>query len=116
MSNCNHCSDFSSIKCVTCPGDYAEVQDNICNKKPSNACLDCRKCIIVKYVRLDITDFIFLPIHINHSKVLPIANKIISAGFLNITKMNTFGDSISLNKKPKQDDIEIIKLLLRGNR
>lgn len=83
-----------------------------CKKKTIDKCLDCKKCIILKYVRTDVTDFFFFPIHINHSKILSISKDIISAGFFNLTKMETFGESISLGKRPKKDDIEIIKVIL----
>jgi hypothetical protein len=85
-----------------------------CNKKVSNECIDCRKCIIMKYVRFGLTDFLFSPIHIPHNSINLYNNKAISAGFINLSKMKVFGYSESLGLKPKKDDEEIIKVFLRG--
>jgi len=82
-----------------------------CNKKSDDYCIDCKKCIILKYVRFGLTDFVFLPLHINHSSV-SLYKKPISAGFVNISRMQTFGQSISLSLKPKKDDEDIIKSIL----
>lgn len=86
---------------------------NNCNLKSNEKCLDCKKCIIMKYVRFDFTDFVFLPLHIPHNNIfLKSGKEPISAGFLNITKMEVFGKSESLNLNRKKDDITMISLFL----
>lgn len=66
--------------------------------------------IIMKYVRNESHDFVFGLINIDHRKL--VTRNPVSAGFIDLTKMETFGYSISLNLKPKDDDVELIKLLL----
>jgi len=86
----------------------------VCNKDVSENCLDCKKCIILKYVRFGLTDFLFSPLHISHTLITLPDNNPISAGFVNISKMKVFGYSEGLCLKPKKDDEEIIKVFLRG--
>lgn len=65
--------------------------------------------IVLKYVRNASHDFIFGLINIDHKKL--VTKEPISAGFVDLTKMETFGYSIGLSLKPKKEDIELIKML-----
>ncbi len=86
---------------------------NTCSKDPSEYCLDCKNCLIMKYVRFGVTDYIFLPLHVPHNYVSLKDNKQLSAGFYNFDKNKTFGHSESLKLKPKKEDSEIIRILFK---
>lgn len=79
----------------------------------SEKCLSCKKCLILKYVKFDLTTFVLLPLHIGHdfvkccSKTEPI-----SAGFYNVTKKVVFGCSESLNLKSCHSDSRVIECFL----
>ncbi len=85
-----------------------------CNKHSDERCLDCRKCVILKFVRFGFTDYVFLPLHVPHVCVILKDNKPISAGFYNFSKRHAFGHSEGLKIGIKKDDSEIISVLLGG--
>lgn len=87
-----------------------------CSEKSSEDCLECRRCLVLKYVRFGISKFLFSPLHVNHKDIQCVEEKPVSAGFINLTKMQTFGESYGLKLKPKKDDVELIKTFLRGGK
>lgn len=71
------------------------------------------KHFVLKYVRNDFLDFVFIPVHMNHSDV--VKKKPLSAGFVDFTKKEVFGYSVGLNLKPRKDDSDIIfSLIIKG--
>jgi hypothetical protein len=77
------------------------------------SCLSCEKCLIVKYVKFDVSTFIFLPMHVPHNFVRRCSDmNPVSAGFFNITKGIAFGRSVGLNLASDPDDSSIIRILL----
>lgn len=87
---------------------------NKCNDKASEKCLDCRKCIIMKYVRNGFLDFVFAPTHILHRTIACTREEPVSAGFVNLSKMQVFGHSEGLGLKSKEEDSDLIKTLIWG--
>jgi len=78
----------------------------------SEKCLSCKKCLVVKYVRFDISTFVLLPLHVAHNSVKYLDVEPISAGFFNITKGIAFGHSESLNLESTPNDSFALKVLL----